>query len=408
MQINFLEDIPRKKKPENSKKAVENIKFSNPSKTNNLPKKGKEKKSSILQDIFNYFKKSRQHKNQHNNSLEKSRKEMLDIIRKDKKKKERELTKPVDPKHSGKYKRFSKKINKKENNSKSFFDTFLDFFKLKPSNIAPEFLPKKEKKKIVDIKKVEKHKIEPKRQKSNFWTSLLGFFKRKNSDNKKARDDEKQKAKIINSREKKHLPEKHKVPEVDNPEVLESNLIKTEEDIIFDWGRNLGFLAVAVILSLAIIGLSYWTLGLWGEKKIEQSTVSSREVKDLRNKVKVARENAQEAIEFRDKIKLINTMLDKHIYWSNFFDFLEKNTLKEVYYSGEFNGDIKGQYILSANTRKYELIEAQIEQFYKNPYVVSVETSGGKLFVDRENDVSSVQFDLNLLIKPSLFVKASD
>lgn len=204
---------------------------------------------------------------------------------------------------------------------------------------------------------------------------------------------------------KKEAPKQKKITTIKNPEFLKSNLLKTEKEAGVNWSRNVAFLAISFVLAFLLLGSIYWYLSLWGEKKSQEAMIATEEIKKISEEVKAMKDQANKALELKNKIELVNTMLDQHIHWSNFFNFLEDNTLQNVYYSGNFRGNVSGQYVLSANTKSYDLIEAQVGQLLSTPYVLAAGTKKGELIIDRRTEESFVKFDLNLTIDPVIFIK---
>lgn len=436
MQINFLENEKGKSQKNKTEAQKEELKFSKPQTNGSsilapLPKK---EEPSFFKKIFNYFRKDFQPAKAKLNTsdISHSRAEILDFINKEKQAPANPIKQPPHPKHTLDFQKLKHEKNKseekpilekeKKETPKKKNGSFWKKLFSKPKTSLPE-TPKIESVKPIktdfshtkfssDLKPQDK---KPRPDKVSF-RSLFSFSPKKdNKDDKKDvhqktnpatknLDDikrvEKAPAPKIEKPEKQAEP---KISEIENPDVLESNLIKGGDDADFDWGRNISFSLLSVILASAILGFSYWGLNIWGDKKIQESKASTEEAEKIRVELKQVKERAGEAMKFRDQVKLVNTMLDNHVYWTNFFKFLEDNTLSQVYYTGGFSGDISGQYRFSALTDSYGLIEAQVEQFVLQSEVLSAGANAGELVVDRETGSSSVKFELDLNLKPSVF-----
>ena len=113
---------------------------------------------------------------------------------------------------------------------------------------------------------------------------------------------------------------------------------------------------------------------------------------------------AKKVLVFKKKLSLVNSLLDQHIYWTDFFKFLEENTLADVYYSG-FAGDNKGKYNLTANGKDFSIIQAQVERFLSNEYVseASVSQAGISTAEKKAGETSEIAFGLKLVIDPAIF-----
>ncbi|MCX6799905.1 MAG: hypothetical protein NT091_02035, partial [Candidatus Falkowbacteria bacterium] len=102
--------------------------------------------------------------------------------------------------------------------------------------------------------------------------------------------------------------------------------------------------------------------------------------------------------------ELVTGLLKNHIYWTNFFKFLEGEISNNVYIEG-FSGTSAGQYTLSAKARDFNTIAEQIKSLRKNEYVVDVSTGGGTVTKSEVNDSEIVSFNLSLKVDQKLFQK---
>lgn len=282
---------------------------------------------------------------------------------------------------------------------------------------------KTENQQVVPLKKEEAKKETPKNKKN--WiklpnlSGLLSSFsevlkKAKGAGPKgkairvdffKARD-EKIEEKKTEGREKKEkeisLAEERK-----SSHALETNLIKDEIIVFFDWKKGAISLSICILSVALTLGAVYGLLSWQASEKEKESQVSAQRFVEIDKEIKTMEKEVGEAIIFKKKLSLVNSILSQHIYWTNFFEFLEKNTLANVYYLG-FTGDNKGKYSLSVNAKDFSSIEAQVKKFLEDKRVfeasvsqAAVSTTGGKT----AGESASVSFELRLAIDPSIFTK---
>ncbi len=199
-----------------------------------------------------------------------------------------------------------------------------------------------------------------------------------------------------------------------NPEVLDVNLVKDEIIIFFNWKKNLIIAFLLIILSSLLVyeiskGLDYWeeTESLKAEKIEKQIEELKKEVVELNNK-------ANNALLFKEKSLAFSKLLDNHIYWSNFFKWLENNTLNTVKYSG-FAGDISGMYSLTATAPTYAEASWQAKVLKESPYIKDVEissvvliehseTSEGEDGEIIETSYENVSFTVNFQVEQAIFL----
>ncbi len=186
-------------------------------------------------------------------------------------------------------------------------------------------------------------------------------------------------------------------------DVLEVNLIKEEIVKYFDWQKGVLLLLLSMFLSMSIISFAYWGISWWGTKKqYTQNPVYMQSYYKITKEIKDREGDVNEVLDFKHRLDMANFVLSRHIYWSNFFDFLEDNTLSNVFFSS-FSGDINGNYHLSATTNNFDVINAQTKKFLNNPYVRGAAVESGN--IAGENGKVIVSFDITLGLDPKIFLK---
>ncbi len=194
-------------------------------------------------------------------------------------------------------------------------------------------------------------------------------------------------------------------------DILETNLIKGELASFFNWKKGILVLAVYSVLSALVVAGLYGGLLFWERQIKKEGNEYSSRIRDLDERViKPLEEEAKKILAEQEKIKLAEYVLRKHIYWTNFFKFLEDNTLTEVYYTSSFSGDINGEYVLPARAKDFKTILEQVSVMRANDNVKKATVSGGSVVSsaggeNEKDDVGGVNFKLDLSINPSIFTK---
>lgn len=208
---------------------------------------------------------------------------------------------------------------------------------------------------------------------------------------------------------KKTKPHASLAPDLaSNPEVLEVNLVRDEVAVEFNWGRRLGSLFLILLLVAALVAEIYFGLDWWqgqertqAEKLKADHLLTTQQINNINN-------NSKDFLDFKDKTSLVEQLIDQHIYWSDFFTWLEQNTLSSVRYF-DFSGDVSGEYTLAAQTKNYRDISWQTKAFKDNPWVDEVSVQSGVL---QEEDIDDsnlkeewINFSVVLKIKPQIFYR---
>jgi len=205
-----------------------------------------------------------------------------------------------------------------------------------------------------------------------------------------------QKRKLNKSNDKK----KH---ELQNPKILEVNLIKEEAAVSFDWSKNLLVLILVLFLAGLLVTEIYFGLNWWEEQEAAQVQILSDKTAKLDAEATKLKKTASAAVSYKEKSAVFTDLLNNHIYWSNFFSWLEKNTLSSVRYGG-FSGNLDGTYSLAATTDTYADVSWQVKALLNDPLVKHVEvTSAGSS--KSQTTAGRVSFGIVLKINPDIFKK---
>jgi len=228
---------------------------------------------------------------------------------------------------------------------------------------------------------------------------------------KRVNKDSQDEDKIRHKKEIDNLRQTNRNKEWETPDILETNLIKDNVMVFFSWRKNIIFLVIAVIFSFVIVlGAYYWLI--WqGVREVEDYGFGEK-LTQINSQVEKAekyiRDNRLE--ELRKKLNLANILLSNHVYWTNFFSYLEQNTLADVYYLNFF-GNTKGKYVLNSKTEKFSIIESQVKQFLTDKYTVSAVVNRG-VIDEKENtkdnedysNTNNISYDISLILDTSIFI----
>ena len=373
-------NIFSKKKKKDKGASIQATDFLNPRDGNLDDLKGDDKKSKNKKESSkeeNKVSKKEQKKVQKKKKAEakKAKKEAKEKVKEKKKKKREEEKKKKEDKQKKNRKKKTEKEDKKEG------------IETKKQSAKKE---KKEKAQVAkDIKKTDKEDLQAKKEAQD--TKTL--------EEKKGIREEKE-----ISKEEKDVVKESSNHEFEKSSILEINLVKDEINVYFDWYKNIAFLVVFVFLSFVLVGEVYLALIWWQEEN--NSTVSQEAGRfiELSEETKKIRGEAEEALTFQTKLNRANYILDKHIYWSNFFDYLERNTLENIQYIS-FEGDILGDFSIPAISDSFPSLGQQVYQLQSDPNTIKVSIDSGEKLESEEENLEQVEFNINLKVDPVLFKK---
>lgn len=190
---------------------------------------------------------------------------------------------------------------------------------------------------------------------------------------------------------------------------LKTNLMSEDSMMFFDWKMNIINLLIAVSVSVLVVGGVYAWLSNMEGKVSRAGDELVEEIKALDDETKELQKNMGKVDKFQKKLSLSAKLLEKHIYWTNFFDFLEESTLKNVEYVDGFAGDTKGEYTISTESRTYSEIDDQVDTLNNSKYIKNAKVvEAGLQVVGRqgtESFKSSVAFVLTFEADKEIFYK---
>ncbi|HNU81501.1 MAG TPA: hypothetical protein PLA05_02340 [bacterium] len=192
-----------------------------------------------------------------------------------------------------------------------------------------------------------------------------------------------------------------------NPKVLEVNLIKSEMPVDFEVGKNIGTLLFALVIAALFVAEVYLGLNWWSDYENVRMLAAETKFNQVSKEIKALKTESDQILAFKQRADLANTLLENHIYWTNFFNWLEKNTLSSVSYLG-FQGDKSGVYSLDASAKTFRDISWQTRAMLESPAVISVHVNKGESerptdSGGAEAEVENIKFNLDLVVDPNIF-----
>lgn len=188
--------------------------------------------------------------------------------------------------------------------------------------------------------------------------------------------------------------------------ILATDLISGETTVVFDWRKNLPVFIFWLVLSGLILVGSFQGLVVWEEKKVAEANTNTEKFGTLRIQIAQEEKGVDEILDLQKKLEVIKRLLDRHIYWTNFFSFLEKNTLADVAFNG-FGGDTKGLYSLGGTAKDFKTLADQLITLKADKMVTWVGSRGGTASIDKTGE-GTISFDLELWVKKELFNKQTE
>ncbi|MCX6795822.1 MAG: hypothetical protein NT165_03825 [Candidatus Falkowbacteria bacterium] len=160
-----------------------------------------------------------------------------------------------------------------------------------------------------------------------------------------------------------------------NPEILDLDLVRQASEGTINWHYYINSIIIAASMVCLVVAQSYFIISWWQDNAITSESII-RKTEIAQKEIKVVQKTADDALSFSNRADQITPLLDQHIYWTNFFRYLEKNTLSTVYFPG-FSGDTNGSYSFSATANHYSDINWQVKNFLADDNTISASVGAG-------------------------------
>ncbi|MDO8582289.1 MAG: hypothetical protein Q7S16_05465 [bacterium] len=154
------------------------------------------------------------------------------------------------------------------------------------------------------------------------------------------------------------------------------------------------FLGTVLVLGVWLMLMNEEEGRVAASVQTEKMTLAA--LKRTMEEMKEERKNVTETL---GTIETARALLTRHIYWTQFFHFLEAVTLPDVYYTN-LAVDPAGNIRLAAIGRNFSAVARQLLAFEGSDDVETIRTT--KAAAEISASVPGVQFDLALTVKPKL------
>lgn len=189
---------------------------------------------------------------------------------------------------------------------------------------------------------------------------------------------------------------------------LDVNLIPSElaRQPEIDFKKRLTMSGAAIFITIIVIAGVY--LGMtWYQVRITQE-ITQREngIKQLDADIDRLEVEKDSALETQKRLTLIKGLIDNHTYWTKFFELLEENTIRDVYYTN-FAMAGTDSLTIAAVAKDYRAVAEQLVAFQQaTSFVKNVRIDSASAEINPETATyDGVSFSVNLDFVPGIFMK---
>ena len=177
------------------------------------------------------------------------------------------------------------------------------------------------------------------------------------------------------------------------------NLIPAGSDLIANKKLYRYFLKRAVY-AIILVAVVYAALFVLGQSFAKQDQDLSEELAVAESKFKEVQKQNNSLINSTKQLAQLGSLFKAHIYWTKFFNALEKLTIPQVYYN-DINASLDGQITISATADSYLSVAKQYLAYQNSPQAIKQVSISG---LSGGAEDGGVNFSIILQVNPNLFL----
>jgi len=159
------------------------------------------------------------------------------------------------------------------------------------------------------------------------------------------------------------------------------------------WQNIIFYFSIGLIL---LVIVAYFVVDIYLDKAETKLEERKKELAQTGTAEEIALE--RELINYEKKIQKFSTLIDQHLFSSKTFEFIEKNTHPEAWFSRLTLDPKKGEVNLSGDTESFVTLHQQVRILRASPSVKTLNLAG--IAIGKEGRIT---FVISLILDPGLF-----
>lgn len=179
------------------------------------------------------------------------------------------------------------------------------------------------------------------------------------------------------------------------------------EDTASDTRRRLVMMLAVLIAETVIIGGAFLYVSGKEAKAVARRQELEATLAQVTQQIKESEGGTKAMTLFDSRVRIATELLDEHIYWTGFFDYLRGITKPSVFFLNFSGEHVNGIVTLDAMGPTYRDVAEQIVILREEPMIEEVITSSASATISETGEVAGVSFGLVLKIKPDVWAPSS-
>jgi len=180
-----------------------------------------------------------------------------------------------------------------------------------------------------------------------------------------------------------------------------------EEEKKLNIGARKITLGVMVGIMAALIAAGAFLI--WSGTNAKQAEIDkiNQDIAGVRAQLDALKQQEAELYTFEKKLEMVEDITLNHVYTTKIFEFLENNTLADVWYDAYLSSS-EGKVNLSANTSDLLTAAKQITHFEKQEELMKVEVNNFQTTLNDFNQVTGVGFEVQLIFNDGFLLPENE
>jgi hypothetical protein len=170
-----------------------------------------------------------------------------------------------------------------------------------------------------------------------------------------------------------------------------------------DLKRSMLVIVLILIVETLIMGGVYFWLTQSISKRVAEREQLNLRIAAINKTVSELGKEMSAVVDLDHQIQTTVDNLDQHIYWTNFFRFLEDNARPNVHFM-RFGGEVdSGMFTIDIMGKTYRDVAEQIVVLRENPATLSVRATSASARIGQAGEVEGVSSSMIVKIKPEIW-----
>ncbi|MEK7073438.1 MAG: hypothetical protein AAB974_03320 [Patescibacteria group bacterium] len=167
-------------------------------------------------------------------------------------------------------------------------------------------------------------------------------------------------------------------------------------------GSGLRIVVVVAVLSAVAVGVGFGVAQVMAASRAAEITNVEAVITQTDARIREADSSLATARRAGRQLGSMRKLLDGHVQWTRFFDYLEKNTIPTVTFA-QLHSESVGTVTLDGLAESFAAAAEQIVVFRTSPGMITAADAGGMTAdVSPSGEVRGVRFTMTLTLTPSL------